>query len=77
MKILNLSKLYMYTVIQYTAKAVLGVDWLNRERDMLMGMYQSMFGGCPHHVPELCQFCSVVCARLYVLYCDWANCLFL
>ena len=38
-------KLYMYTAMHYTAAAVLGIVWLNRERDMFRGMYQFMFWG--------------------------------
>lgn len=45
---LCLAQMYMSTAVQYTAAAVLGVYWLNRERDMFREMYQQ----CKHRRTE-------------------------
>ena len=44
-------KLYMSTAVQYTAAAVLGVVWLNREREACSGgCTNSCSGGCANYV---------------------------
>ena len=58
------------TAMQYVAAAVLGVVWLDRERDLFRALYQFMFRDCAKYVLGivpimLLGLCQALCSVMH------------